>query len=478
MSLFRHDRELELRTQLEATFEARKQEWIDQLEHEFRTRESAVQRQMMAEIDARVRNEKISQETSLDLLKEETSMELEVEMEARLKEFRDRKENEVTDQLDRQLAKREEIMRNKALIEVRRRESEIRAEIEAQLAVKRAEIREQLSTLETRAEEFRQAAESKIRTQLETGLVSDEDIEQQERIKQVEEEVEELERGDSVLSRRERWMGALGGARAQMPKTAAGAEGPARLGQPAAGRLGQTSDSDGSETPALSGGSLAPVRSPIGQRQPLSTPADVPQTRMGSLAPVRAPIESQASSTAKPLKTALPPELIPETKLPESAAEPDVEMQPTPESTAEESTTTTLRALAGDFEEESQQVSPKPEQTGFGIEREVEPQSDVELAARGPPGGGRLVRDGPRPEVGGPPVTGPPVDESDSEGTAAIIQPVRRPILKPRVDDDDGDDSVEAVLRPTTRRVLEPSSEQTTLTPKRVLKPADDEESN
>ncbi|CAI8189661.1 MAG: Uncharacterised protein [Methanobacteriota archaeon] len=33
-------------------------------------------------------------------------------------------------------------MRNKALIEVRRKESEIRAEIEAQLAIKRAEIRD------------------------------------------------------------------------------------------------------------------------------------------------------------------------------------------------------------------------------------------------------------------------------------------------------------------------------------------------
>ena len=39
-------------------------------------------------------------------------------------------------------------MRNKALIEVRRREAEMRAEIEAALAVKRQEIKERLATLE------------------------------------------------------------------------------------------------------------------------------------------------------------------------------------------------------------------------------------------------------------------------------------------------------------------------------------------
>ena len=66
-------------------------------------------------------------------------------MEERLAEFRARKEEEVATQLERQLDKREEIMRNKALIEVRKREANIRAEIEAQLGVKRAEIRDRLS---------------------------------------------------------------------------------------------------------------------------------------------------------------------------------------------------------------------------------------------------------------------------------------------------------------------------------------------
>ena len=53
----------------------------------------------MAEIDARLRNERISLETSLDLVRQETALDLEVEMEQRLGEFRERKEREVVEQL-------------------------------------------------------------------------------------------------------------------------------------------------------------------------------------------------------------------------------------------------------------------------------------------------------------------------------------------------------------------------------------------
>ena len=94
----------------------------------------------MSEVDAQLRNERLTHETDLDLLKEETSLELEVEMEERLQAFKTRKEEEVATQLERQLDKREEIMRNKALIDVRKREAQIRAEIEAQLGLKRAEV--------------------------------------------------------------------------------------------------------------------------------------------------------------------------------------------------------------------------------------------------------------------------------------------------------------------------------------------------
>ena len=74
---------------------------------EYSTREEATKRQIMAEIDARLRNERISLETSLDLVRQETALDLEVEMEQRLGEFRERKEREVVEQLERQMSKRE-----------------------------------------------------------------------------------------------------------------------------------------------------------------------------------------------------------------------------------------------------------------------------------------------------------------------------------------------------------------------------------
>ena len=162
----------------------------------------------MAEIDARIRNDRIAQETNLDLIKQETSLDLEVEMEAELAAFRAQKEQEVAEQLERQVAKREEIMRNKALIEVRRKESEIRAEIEAQLAIKRAEIRDRLNQLESRAEEFRTAAEEKLRVELEKGLITEEDLEAEAELKRAEEEAE-LEGQDGRMDRRQAWMDAL-----------------------------------------------------------------------------------------------------------------------------------------------------------------------------------------------------------------------------------------------------------------------------
>ena len=110
------------------------------MELEFESREAASRRAILSEIDARLRNERLTLDTTLDLVKEETALELELEMESRLSEFRLAKETEVAEQLERQLSKREEIMRNKALIEVRKREATIRAEIEAQLGLKRAEI--------------------------------------------------------------------------------------------------------------------------------------------------------------------------------------------------------------------------------------------------------------------------------------------------------------------------------------------------
>jgi hypothetical protein len=474
LSRFRHDREIELRTQLGDSFEGRKQEWIDQLEQEFRSKESAVQRQIMAEIDARVRNEKISHETSLDLIKQETAMELEVEMESRLREFRGRKEQEVTDQLERQLSKREEIMRNKALIDVRRRESEIRAEIEAQLALKRAEIRERLSSLEQRSEEFKQVAEDKIRTQLQRSLVSDEDMEEEIRLKQMEEESEDLEKTDGVLARRERWMGALKGASGQVAPSAAGSLG----GLTAGPKLGQPSAPDaqpslGAPGGLAAGGRLAPTRAPIGGRLDAPAPAAAP-----AVSPLKSPIQQQPG-TLSPVR---PPIRAPEEK--ESAARrlaDAIDMPGDPKE--DESTVRKLSDAADSFPEtsagsaDSMFGGAEPPSDGFGISR-PRPEGVEELpqrrgppgggrlvregpgesaVTRGPPGGGRLVRDGSGPEVGGPP------QREDLFEVTDILQPVKRPVLQPKPEGP-------ATLRPVgeQRKVLIPTFDEETA----VLKPA------
>ncbi|GIR08007.1 MAG: hypothetical protein CM15mP18_3360 [Methanobacteriota archaeon] len=111
-------------------------------------------------------------------VKEETVLELELDMEERPTAFRERKMDEVATQLERQLDKREEIMRNKALIDVRRKEARIRAEIEAQLGLKRAEIRDRISGLSKKMDEFKTMAEERMResitSQIEGEIATDE----------------------------------------------------------------------------------------------------------------------------------------------------------------------------------------------------------------------------------------------------------------------------------------------------------------
>ena len=106
LARFRYDRESELRDQLGAQYEAKKVDWSERLELEFQSRESAARKAIMSEVDAGLRNERLTFETDLDLLKEETSLELEIDMEERLNDFKVRKENEVATQLERQLDKR------------------------------------------------------------------------------------------------------------------------------------------------------------------------------------------------------------------------------------------------------------------------------------------------------------------------------------------------------------------------------------
>ena len=80
-----------LREQLEGQYDSKKVDWSERLELEFQSREASARKAIMSEVDAGLRNERLTFETDLDLLKEETSLELEVDMEERLNEFRTRK---------------------------------------------------------------------------------------------------------------------------------------------------------------------------------------------------------------------------------------------------------------------------------------------------------------------------------------------------------------------------------------------------
>ena len=324
------------------------------------------------------------------------------------------------------------------------------AEIEAQLAIKRAEIRDRLNQLESRAEEFRVAAEEKLRVELEKGLITEEDLEAEAELKRAEEEAE-LEGKDGRLDRRQAWMDALAGAKGQMPTTAAGAA-PA-LGRPSGG-LGGLARPGGlgspkqpeSDTPKIL---AAPVRQPIQKAgglgalsgSTLGKPTAPPASGgLAALKPVRQPIQ-----TPKPLT-------------PESEPMSEEEFDTEPEPVIEEQPSLTKTILSAMSEEET-------ELAAESTSEETPDFADVMKPSRGPPGGGRLVRDGapPKPATG-PPTKGPPVleDELPSEEEevetklptlAPILKPVRKPIsIEPKVGEP-------TVLKPVGRAVLKPISQ-------------------
>ena len=210
LSRYRYEREAELRDQLESKFTVTKKDWTERLDLEFQSREAAARKAIMSELDAQLRNERLSHETDLDLLKEETTLELEIKMEERLNDFKSRKETEVATQLERQLDKREEIMRNKALIDVRKREAQIRAEIEAQLGLKRAEIRDRLKGLSDRMDSFKEMAEDKMRDAVSKQIQNDIDVDEAE-LKSREQEYSALQATDTRAEKRQKWMQSISG---------------------------------------------------------------------------------------------------------------------------------------------------------------------------------------------------------------------------------------------------------------------------
>tara|TARA_B100000609_G_scaffold43935_1_gene33698 strand:+ start:223 stop:660 length:438 start_codon:yes stop_codon:yes gene_type:complete len=128
-----------------------------------------------------------------------------------------------------------------------------------------------------------------------------------------------------------------------------------------------------------------------------------------------------------------------------------------PEPVIEEKPSLTKTILSAISEEE---VEPVVETTT----EETPDFADVMKPSRGPPGGGRLVRDGaPTKPVSGPPTKGPPMleDEMPSEEDevesklptlAPILKPIRKPIsIEPK-------ETGPTVLKPVGRAVLKPIS--------------------
>ena len=313
LARFRFERETELRGQLEEQYEAKRTDWAERLEIEFQSRETAARKAIMAELDAQLRNERLTFETDLDLLKEETALELEVDMEERLSAFRTRKQEEIAVQLERQLDKREEIMRNKALIDVRKREASIRAEIEAQLGLKRAEVRDRLNNLSEKMDSFREMAEIKMRDAITSQIQGEIDVSESE-LQSREEEFAELQSTDTRAEKRQKRMQSISG---QAPAAMPLGQDPSALGTRAPGLGGGMSGSLGAMP--QQGMGLGGMRAPIGGAKPLG--------QAPTLRPVKAPIGTSA-------EVALPKPLERKVRMPLQPQAPVV--QPTQELPAEE----------------------------------------------------------------------------------------------------------------------------------------------
>ena len=144
------------------------------------------------------------------------------------------------------------------------------------------------------------------------------------------------------------------------------------------------------------------------------------------------------------------------------APEPVVEEVPEPEPVVEEEKSLTQTILSAISEEEDEKPPiPIDETPDF---------ADIVKPSRGPPGGGRLVREGaPKKPASGPPTRGPPAIESETpseEKDIPTLTPVLRPVLQPAsrkvltpvedVDDEESEQAEVSVLKPVTRAVLKP----------------------
>ena len=367
LTRFRYDRESELRDTLEVKFNERKNDWIEKLESEFMSREDAVKKSIMSEIDAIIRNERLTKETELDLIKEETSLELEIEMEARLNEYRERKIDEVAEQLEKQLVKREEIMRNKALIEVRRRENQIRKEIEGQLGIKRAEIKNRMKKLEEQMDQFRDMAEAKMKREIERELTSE--IEEAEgKLEETQQMADRLRGEEALIEKRQAWLGAIAGKKGSPTAGLQDSLGKSTLGGLAQGAmkpgLGPQAAKAIGQTPGQPGLEGRMIRKAAPQSSPL--PSAIQSAEKPSLRPVHSPVgpnRAKQIPQPAPVRAGIIPKQIDDKESPETN---NLESQPQVSDVSDLIEETSMQP--------SVSIPPIMDQEELGFESELEEQ--------------------------------------------------------------------------------------------------------
>ena len=197
---------------------------------------------------------------------------------------------------------------------MRKREANIRAEIEAQLGVKRSEIRDRLSSLTQQMDDFKAMAEVKMRESIEGKVQSQIDADEA-RLADQQEEFDRLRSKDNRAEKRQSWLQAISGqgTQAQQPQmgvdpSALGARPTAlgaNAGRPIRGAMAQAaaqhSPSMGlsgmrapqSAAKALSGAQplARPVKAPIGAQINPAQQIKLPQPILPKV--VRQPVVQQ-----------------------------------------------------------------------------------------------------------------------------------------------------------------------------------------
>ena len=151
--------------------------------------------------------------------------------------------------------------------------------------------------------------------------------------------------------------------------------------------------------------------------------------------------------------------------------EEEFDTEPEPSVEEKPSLTQTILDAISETDDDSPPAEPPSD------ESETPDFAEVAKPSRGPPGGGRLIREGaPEKPAQGPPTRGPPGIESetpseeDEEADLPTLTPVLRPVLQPATrtvltpidEEDESEEDEVTVLKPIGRAVLKPVASPST----------------